>query len=218
MSRSRTWDTAGRLLLAVAIALTLVSGRTLAAPGDLLSTAVYLSDGSQFPGWSQWSDRDGGSIDSAKWVSGDFNGDGKTDIAASWNNSGTPAGDCQKAEEPYSGYVDTVPQTDADVVNAEHALLYLVNVERTQRGLAALCYNGQLAPEARAHSKDWATNPDRTCPQHNPPLVCAHWDSRAGYSWPEDRFTKSGYGPTVPVENTQNGGGLSDGTNVVPAG
>ncbi|MEU9985516.1 hypothetical protein AB0E10_01710, partial [Streptomyces sp. NPDC048045] len=73
----------------MAIALTLVSGRTLTSPGGLLSTAVYLSDGSRFTGWSQWSDRDGGWIDSAKWVSGDFNGDGKTDIAAIWNNGGT---------------------------------------------------------------------------------------------------------------------------------
>ncbi|MEU9985517.1 CAP domain-containing protein, partial [Streptomyces sp. NPDC048045] len=185
--------------------------------GGTNTLTVSLSTGKSFTR-SHWATNAGGWADSTQWLGGDFNGDGKTDIAASWNNSGTPAGDCQKAEEPYSGYVDTVPQTDADVVNAEHALLYLVNVERTQRGLAALCYNGQLAAEARAHSENWATNPDRTCPPHNPPLVCAHWDSRAGYAWPEDRFTKSGYGPTVTGENTQNGGGLSDGTNVVPAG
>ncbi|KOV14531.1 hypothetical protein ADK60_28350, partial [Streptomyces sp. XY431] len=37
-----------------------------------LSTAVFLSDGSRFPGWTQWSDLDGGWIDAAKWVDGDF--------------------------------------------------------------------------------------------------------------------------------------------------
>jgi hypothetical protein len=50
---------------------------------------VYLSDGSRFPGWTQWSDRDGGWIDAARWVAGDFNGDGKADVAAIWNNGGT---------------------------------------------------------------------------------------------------------------------------------
>ncbi|MFF4413478.1 hypothetical protein ACFYY8_13175, partial [Streptosporangium sp. NPDC001559] len=56
--------------------------------GDTLSTAVYLSDGSRFPGWTQWSNRDGGWIDapSQKWVAGDFNGDRRTDIAAIWND------------------------------------------------------------------------------------------------------------------------------------
>jgi hypothetical protein len=57
--------------------------------GGQLSTAVYLSDGSRFPGWTQWSLRDGGWIDAARWVAGDFNGDGKADVAAIWNNGGT---------------------------------------------------------------------------------------------------------------------------------
>ncbi|MEU1879591.1 VCBS repeat-containing protein, partial [Streptosporangium sp. NPDC020072] len=59
--------------------------------GGTLSTAVYLSDGSRFPGWSQWSNSDGGWIDapSQKWVAGDFNGDRKADIAAIWNDGGT---------------------------------------------------------------------------------------------------------------------------------
>jgi hypothetical protein len=63
----------------------------LAYPGanGALSTAVYLSDGSRFPGWTQWSLRDGGWIDAARWVAGDFNGDGKADVAAIWNNGGT---------------------------------------------------------------------------------------------------------------------------------
>jgi hypothetical protein len=63
----------------------------LAAPwnnGGQASIAVYLSDGENFPGWTQWTDRDGGWGDSIKWLSGDFNGDGKSDIAAAWNNDG----------------------------------------------------------------------------------------------------------------------------------
>ncbi|GAA5149266.1 hypothetical protein GCM10023321_12880 [Pseudonocardia eucalypti] len=125
---------------------------------------------------------------------------------------------CQFSEEPYSIYADKVPVTDADVVNTAHALLYLVNKERLQAGLPALCYQGKLAVAARAHSENWATDPDRGCPPHNPPLGCGHWDSRQGFAWPEDRFSRSGYEPTATGENTQNGGGRSDGTNVVPAG
>jgi len=51
---------------------------------------VYLSDGARFPGWTQWSVRDGGWIDSpsANWAAGDFNGDGKTDLVAIWNDGG----------------------------------------------------------------------------------------------------------------------------------
>jgi len=40
--------------------------------GGNTSIAVYLSDGSQFPGWTQWSDRDGGWGDTVKWMAGDF--------------------------------------------------------------------------------------------------------------------------------------------------
>jgi hypothetical protein len=56
--------------------------------GGLLSTGVYLSNGTQFPGWTQWSVRDGGWIDSARWAAGDFNGDRRTDLVAIWNNGG----------------------------------------------------------------------------------------------------------------------------------
>ena len=56
--------------------------------GGLLSTAVYLSNGRRFPGWTQWSVRDGGWIDSARWAAGDFNGDRRTDLVAIWNNGG----------------------------------------------------------------------------------------------------------------------------------
>ena len=56
--------------------------------GGKTSVAVFLSDGSKFPGWTQWSDRDGGWGDTVKWVAGDFNGDGLTDVGAAWNNDG----------------------------------------------------------------------------------------------------------------------------------
>lgn len=56
--------------------------------GGLVSIAVYPSDGKKFLFWSQWTDRDGGWGDTIRWVSGDFNGDGKTDIGAAWNNNG----------------------------------------------------------------------------------------------------------------------------------
>ncbi|ELR96493.1 FG-GAP-like repeat-containing protein [Gloeocapsa sp. PCC 73106] len=65
---------------------------SLAAPwnnGGLASIAVYPSDGTSFPGWTQWVDRDGGWGDEVKWTSGDFNGDGKFDIGAIWNNNGS---------------------------------------------------------------------------------------------------------------------------------
>jgi hypothetical protein len=65
---------------------------SLAAPwndGGLTTIAVYPSDGSRFPGWAQWAIRDGGWGDEVKWTSGDFNGDGKSDIGAIWNNGGS---------------------------------------------------------------------------------------------------------------------------------
>lgn len=56
--------------------------------GNATSIAVYPSDGRRFAGWAQWSQRDGGWSDDVKWTAGDFNGDGKADIGAAWNNAG----------------------------------------------------------------------------------------------------------------------------------
>jgi hypothetical protein len=56
--------------------------------GGNVSIAVFLSDGTKFTGWTQWSVKDGGWRDTTKWVAGDFDGDGRTDIAAAWNNAG----------------------------------------------------------------------------------------------------------------------------------
>ena len=56
--------------------------------GGLTSIAVYLSDGKKFLPHSQWADRDGGWDHSVKWLAGDFNDDGRTDIGAAWNNDG----------------------------------------------------------------------------------------------------------------------------------
>lgn len=54
----------------------------------LVSIAVFPSDGTKFLGWTQWTDRDGGWGDTVRWLAGDFNGDGKTDVGAAWNNNG----------------------------------------------------------------------------------------------------------------------------------
>lgn len=56
--------------------------------GGLASIAVYLSDRTRFLYRKQWSIRDGGFADSVKWTAADFNGDGKTDLGAAWNNGG----------------------------------------------------------------------------------------------------------------------------------
>jgi hypothetical protein len=58
---------------------------------QLTSIAVYLSDGQKFLPPTQWSIRDGGfsgGIFLTPWVAGDFNGDGKTDLATAWNDAG----------------------------------------------------------------------------------------------------------------------------------
>jgi hypothetical protein len=52
------------------------------------SIKVSLSQGSRFTAPADWSVRDGGWGGIIRWVPGDFNGDGRTDIAAAWNNSG----------------------------------------------------------------------------------------------------------------------------------
>ncbi len=53
------------------------------------SIAVFLGDGTRFLPYTQWNVRDGGWGDAVKWVAADFNGDGRTDIGAIWNNGGT---------------------------------------------------------------------------------------------------------------------------------
>lgn len=63
----------------------------IAAPwndGGNASFAVYLSDRTRFLYRSQWAIRDGGWSDQVKWFAGDFNGDGRSDIGAAWNNDG----------------------------------------------------------------------------------------------------------------------------------
>jgi hypothetical protein len=55
--------------------------------GQTNAVAVYLSSGSAVPGWNQWS-TEGGWIEWARWTAGDFNGDGRTDLAAVWNYGG----------------------------------------------------------------------------------------------------------------------------------
>lgn len=57
--------------------------------GGNTSIAIFPSTGTKFLYPSQWSVREGGWGDSVKWASGDFNGDGKTDMVAAWNNNGS---------------------------------------------------------------------------------------------------------------------------------
>jgi V8-like Glu-specific endopeptidase len=56
--------------------------------GAQTSVAVFTSSGSAFPSWGQWLTQ-GGWIDSARWAAGDFNNDGKADLAAIWNSGGS---------------------------------------------------------------------------------------------------------------------------------
>jgi FG-GAP-like repeat/Dual-action HEIGH metallo-peptidase len=56
--------------------------------GNKSSVAVYLSDAKKFIAPTQWSYKDGGWGDTIRWFAGDFDGDGKTDIGAAWNNGG----------------------------------------------------------------------------------------------------------------------------------
>ncbi|MEO3801477.1 CAP domain-containing protein [Nonomuraea sp. B1E8] len=95
-----------------------------------------------------------------------------------------------------------------------------MNQERSLKSLPPLCYNDQLAAEARAHSENWATNPTRPCPFNSEWQFCGHWDSRPEFPWPEERFSK--YGPIGHIkyaENTQWGVfGTAFGDQVVPDG
>ena len=52
------------------------------------SIKVYLSNGSAFQPARAGVARDGGIPPNVKWVPGDFNGDGKSDITAVWENNG----------------------------------------------------------------------------------------------------------------------------------
>ncbi|SRR5258708_3981924 len=52
------------------------------------STTVYLSDGTRFGSPTKWSVRDGGWPEVVKWIPGDVNGDGATDLIAVWNDHG----------------------------------------------------------------------------------------------------------------------------------
>jgi hypothetical protein len=55
--------------------------------GGLASIDVHISNGSGFT-MQRWATKQGGFWDTQQWVAGDFNGDGKTDLAKSFNDAG----------------------------------------------------------------------------------------------------------------------------------
>ena len=57
--------------------------------GGRPTITVYRSAGTHFEPSASWAIRDGTWSDSMKWVAGDFDGDGLSDIAAIWNDGGT---------------------------------------------------------------------------------------------------------------------------------
>ena len=64
------------------------------------SIAVFRSDRTKFLERAAWSSRDGGWGDDVKWFAGDFNGDGRTELGAAWNNGGS---NTLTVREPVSG-------------------------------------------------------------------------------------------------------------------
>ena len=50
--------------------------------------AMYASTKTHFTPYTQWNIRDGGWGDDIRWLPGDFDGDGRADVAAVWNNAG----------------------------------------------------------------------------------------------------------------------------------
>ncbi|TRU22926.1 MAG: VCBS repeat-containing protein [Microcystis aeruginosa Ma_QC_B_20070730_S2] len=55
--------------------------------GGLASVDVHVSNGSSFT-MQRWTTRQGGFWDAQQWLAGDFNGDGKDDVAKSFNEGG----------------------------------------------------------------------------------------------------------------------------------
>jgi hypothetical protein len=55
--------------------------------GGFASIDVHLSTGSSF-GIARWATRQGGFWDTQKWIAGDFNGDGRADLANVFNDAG----------------------------------------------------------------------------------------------------------------------------------
>ncbi|MGW7456593.1 CAP domain-containing protein [Streptomyces sp. NPDC054797] len=79
-------------------------------------------------------------MDTTKWAAGDYNGDGKSDIAASWAN-GDP---------------------NPPALSEEQRFLDLINSERQKFGCAPLKADPDLTNTARAHSTDLAGHSNLT--------------------------------------------------------
>jgi hypothetical protein len=56
--------------------------------GGQASLAIYRSSGSDFAWQEQWAVRDGGWGDDIRWMAGDFDGNGLSDVLAAWDNGG----------------------------------------------------------------------------------------------------------------------------------
>jgi hypothetical protein len=56
--------------------------------GTETSFTLFASNGTSFPNFEHWALRQGGWMDNVRWLPGDFDGDGRSDILAAWNDGG----------------------------------------------------------------------------------------------------------------------------------
>ncbi|AQZ53821.1 Hemolysin, plasmid (plasmid) [Martelella mediterranea DSM 17316] len=91
--------------------------------GGQIMADVHVSNGSGFS-LQRWADYQGGYLDEMKWLSGDFNGDGKDDIMKVWNDGGQMMADVhvsngsgfslQRWADHQGGYLDEMKWLSGD--------------------------------------------------------------------------------------------------------